>query len=128
MAYKVESGGPQSEHRFIAGNDLIRALVESGVVPATVRRVVIDAQVSKVAVIHVELMGDKRLLDIVPVLSAGVVQITRELSTDSPAERAYAAYCYVASGFAGNDGWRGAWAVISPQEKAKWVAAAEAYL
>ena len=45
---------------------LIRALQQAGVVPGTCRRVVIDAQLAKTVVVHVEQVGSPRLLEVVP--------------------------------------------------------------
>lgn len=46
------------------------ALVEAGVVRSGeyIRRIVIDAQAGHVVVVHVERIGDTRLLDVVPTL------------------------------------------------------------
>lgn len=55
---------------LITGNALIRALADLGVVPPAerVRRVVVDARAGHATVIHVELIGDERLLEVVPTL------------------------------------------------------------
>lgn len=57
--------------RIITVNDFHKALVDAGVIrpDEAIRRIVIDADVDKVAVVmHVERWGDRRMLQVVPTL------------------------------------------------------------
>lgn len=83
---------------IILADKMLEALESAGLIRVEdrVRRVVIDLQIGHVAVIHVECIGDERLLNIVPGLDG--VQVVRESRPDdadaserySPEEYAYA--------------------------------------
>lgn len=60
-----------SDHQPISGRALLERMRDHGIVNDGdgVRRVVIDAQIGKAAIIYVERIGDERLLSVVPALT-----------------------------------------------------------
>ncbi len=63
---------------LVLANKVMDALAEAGVISVEdrIRRVVIDLKVNEVAVIHVERIGDEKLLNVVPSMVG--VEIVRE--------------------------------------------------
>ena len=61
------------------GDAVAKALHAAGIVPDpnTIRRVVIDLQAGQVAVLHLELLADVRILDVVPTLAGVEVRTSR---------------------------------------------------
>lgn len=64
--------------KILLGHRFVQALAAAGIIPdaSRVRRVVIDAQVNNVMVMHVELYGDERILDVVPTLEGVEIRQT----------------------------------------------------
>jgi hypothetical protein len=62
----------------ITGNAFIDALLESGIITVDqhVRRVVIEATVDNMVVMHLECYGDTRLLEVVPALTGVEIRET----------------------------------------------------
>jgi hypothetical protein len=63
----------------IAGYQLADQLIKAGIIPAgdKITRVVIDAPAGNVVKIHVERVGDERLLQVVPSLEGVRISTTR---------------------------------------------------
>lgn len=59
----------------ILGKHLHKALVQAGIADGLTRRVVIDIPVDGFPIIYRESLGDARVLDIVPTLAQGGVEI-----------------------------------------------------
>jgi hypothetical protein len=60
----------------ITSEPLIDALREMGIAPDATRRVVIDIQVGHIPIVHIEHIGDERLLSVIRALEG--VEIKRE--------------------------------------------------
>lgn len=67
----------------ILGKHLHKALVQAGIADELTRRVVIDIPVDGFPIIYRESLGDARVLDIVPTLAQGGVEI-RGVPADKP--------------------------------------------
>ncbi len=64
--------------RIITGTELLQKLVDLGIVPLNVRRVVIDAVWNDLVVVYVEQIGTERLLSVVPTLDGIKIQIVEQ--------------------------------------------------
>jgi hypothetical protein len=53
-----------SGHRVIVGTELLEALKIRGLVPAQARRIVIDIEAEKPAMLYFECFGDERLFEV----------------------------------------------------------------
>lgn len=58
---------------FIAGRKLIDELIKQGIADEMTSRVTIDIPAKGVPTVYIEKVGDKRLIDIMPALTAGAV-------------------------------------------------------
>lgn len=61
---------------FLSGLKFGQALLAAGIIPPNTIRAVIDIPAGGKVVIHLEMLGDKRLLEIVPALQ-GHIEIRR---------------------------------------------------
>jgi hypothetical protein len=68
--------------RFVLAREFIGAVAPLlGIEQRNVRRIVIDALFDDVLIVHVEMLGDKGMLNVVPTLEG--VEITREASSEN---------------------------------------------
>ncbi len=58
------AGERAAAHRLVLANDLAAVLAERGLVPTNCRRILIDMQAGKPAVLYYELFADDRLLTV----------------------------------------------------------------
>lgn len=89
-----QAGGPLSpsvDHPRIMADEFARALVDAGVIEdlGAIHRVVIDARAGQPVALHVEYLGDLRLLDVAEPL-AGVQVIDARAAAVAEAELARA--------------------------------------